>query len=66
MNGLVTICHDARKGSHIGSHWPNHTAPLLYSTVRGHIEKNLQIPLTPSSPSPTLRAVIGPNKVGNR
>src|ERR1041385_705039 len=33
MNGLVTICHDARKGSHIGSHWPNHPAPLLYSTI---------------------------------
>jgi hypothetical protein len=20
----MTVCHDARKGGHIGSHWPNH------------------------------------------
>jgi hypothetical protein len=33
MNGLMTICHDARKGGYIGSHWPNHGAPLLYSTI---------------------------------
>ena len=32
MNGLMTICHDARKGGYIGSHWPNQGAPLLYST----------------------------------
>jgi hypothetical protein len=24
VNGLMTICHDARKGGYIGSHWPNH------------------------------------------
>jgi hypothetical protein len=35
MDGLMTICHDARKGRYIGSHWPNHVAPLLYSTVSG-------------------------------
>ena len=22
MNGLMTICHDARKGGYTGSHWP--------------------------------------------
>src|SRR5438094_7101950 len=33
MNGLMTICHDARKGRYIGSHWPNHVAPLLHSTA---------------------------------
>jgi hypothetical protein len=33
VDGLVTICHDARKGRYIGSHWPNHGAPLLYSTI---------------------------------
>ena len=32
MQGLMTICHDARKGGYIGSHWPKHLAPLLYST----------------------------------
>jgi hypothetical protein len=41
MNGLVTICHDARKGSHIGSHWPNHTAPLLYSTIVSVVLRSL-------------------------
>ena len=24
MDGLMTFCHDARKGRYIGSHWPNH------------------------------------------
>ena len=24
MQGLMTVCHDARKGRYIGSHWPNH------------------------------------------
>ena len=24
VDGLMTICHDARKGGYIGSHWPNH------------------------------------------
>src|SRR5882762_8666082 len=24
VNGLMTVCHDARKGRYIGSHWPNH------------------------------------------
>ena len=24
VNGLVTVCHNARKGCHIGSHRPNH------------------------------------------
>jgi hypothetical protein len=24
MDGLMTICHEARKGRYIGSHWPNH------------------------------------------
>ena len=32
MDGLMTFCHDARKGRYIGSHWPNHVAPPLYST----------------------------------
>ena len=32
MDGPMTICHDAGKGRYIGSHWPNHVAPLLYST----------------------------------
>jgi hypothetical protein len=32
MDGLMTICHDARKGRYIGSHWPKHFAPPLYST----------------------------------
>jgi hypothetical protein len=34
MQGLMTICHDARKGGYIGSHWPKHLAPLLYSTKK--------------------------------
>ncbi len=32
MDGLMTVCHDARKGRTIGSHWPNHVAPPLDST----------------------------------
>ena len=24
MDGLMTVCLDARKGRTIGSHWPNH------------------------------------------
>jgi len=24
VNGLVTVCHEARKGGYVGSHWPNH------------------------------------------
>src|ERR1035438_5862352 len=31
VDGLMTFCHDARKGRYIGSHWPNHvraSAPL--------------------------------------
>ena len=32
MDGLMTICHDALKSRHDGSHWPKHGAPLLYST----------------------------------
>jgi hypothetical protein len=31
VDGLMTFCHDARKGRNIGSHWPNHvraSAPL--------------------------------------
>jgi hypothetical protein len=24
VDGPMTICHNARKGGHIGSHWPNH------------------------------------------
>ena len=32
MDGLMTVCHDARKGRTIGSHWPNHVAHPLHST----------------------------------
>jgi len=31
VHGLVTVCHDARKGRYVGSHWPKHvraSAPL--------------------------------------
>jgi hypothetical protein len=28
----MAICHDARKGRHIGSHWSKTVAPPLYST----------------------------------
>ena len=37
VNGLMTFCHDARKDSNIGSHWPNQecphasASPLLFS-----------------------------------
>jgi hypothetical protein len=24
VDGLMTFCHDARKGRNIGNHWPNH------------------------------------------
>jgi len=24
VNGLVPVCHDARKGGYDGSHWPKH------------------------------------------
>jgi len=32
VDGLMTFCHDARKGRYMGSHWPNHVAPPLHST----------------------------------
>jgi hypothetical protein len=37
MDGLMTICHEARKGGPIGSHWPTHGAPLLYSTWKDSV-----------------------------
>jgi hypothetical protein len=24
VDGLVTVCHEARKGGYVGSHWPKH------------------------------------------
>src|SRR5882724_11833215 len=33
MDGLMTVCHDARKGRYVGSHWPNQLAPPLHSTT---------------------------------
>jgi hypothetical protein len=30
--GLMAVCHDARKGGNTGSHWPKHRPPPLYST----------------------------------
>jgi len=36
VDGLVTVCHDARKGGYIGSHWPNHVrASALLGVIRG-------------------------------
>ena len=32
VDGLMTFCHDARKGRYIGSHWSKPGAPPLYST----------------------------------
>ena len=43
MDGLMTVCHDARKGRTIGSHWPNHVAPPLHSTI--YFPPNLTPPL---------------------
>ena len=40
MDGLMTVCHDARKGRTIGSHWPNHVAPPLHSTSSGSGQKD--------------------------
>ena len=43
MDGLMTFCHDARKGRYIGSHWPNHVRasalldPILLSCPLGRI-----------------------------
>ena len=28
VDGLLTVCHAARKGGYIGSHWPNHVSRL--------------------------------------
>src|ERR1017187_5039729 len=38
VDGLMTICHDARKGRYTGSHWPKHiraSALLDVSAVSG-------------------------------
>ena len=36
VDGLVTVCHEARKGRHTGSHWPNHVrASALLDVFRG-------------------------------
>ena len=32
MQGLMAVCHEVRKDGYIGSHWPKHVAPPLYST----------------------------------
>ncbi len=34
MNGLLTVCHEARKGGYIGSHLPN---PVRTFTLLGHL-----------------------------
>ena len=35
MDGLMTFCHDARKGRHSGSHWSKPVAPPLHSMFLG-------------------------------
>src|SRR3990172_652513 len=36
VDGLMTICHEARKGGYIGSHWPKHVrASALLDVFRG-------------------------------
>ena len=35
VNGLVTVCHNARKGCHAGSHWPNHVRASALLDARG-------------------------------
>src|SRR6266852_4117886 len=37
VDGLMTVCHDARKGRYIGSHWPNHVraSALLEAQTTG-------------------------------
>jgi hypothetical protein len=37
VDGLVTVCHDARKGGYVGSHWPNHVrASALLDVLCGY------------------------------
>jgi hypothetical protein len=33
VDGLMTFCHNARKGRYTGSHWSKPVAPPLYSTI---------------------------------
>ena len=42
MDGLMTFCHDARKGRYIGSHWPNHVraSALLDQSPRPHSRRS--------------------------
>jgi len=40
VHGLVTICHDARKGGYTGSHWPKHvraSTPLDSQPIRPRV-----------------------------
>ena len=69
MDGLMTVCHDARKGRTIGSHWPNHvraSAPLdhLYSrdgippsTARAVLTMRFHRLHNPMKTSPPIRSV---------
>ena len=39
VDGLMTVCHDARKGRYIGSHWPNHVrASALLDVFSGSFD----------------------------
>jgi len=40
VDGLMTVCHVARKGGYIGSHWPNHVrASALLDVLCGLIDE---------------------------
>src|SRR5208337_3463941 len=38
VDGLMTICHDARKGRYTGSHWPNHVRASALLDVPLHLQ----------------------------
>src|SRR3989441_5625180 len=42
VDGLVTVCHDARKGRYTGSHWPNHVRASALLDVNQQFDRILK------------------------
>ena len=55
VEGLMTFCHDARKGRHIGSHWPNHVRASAPLDLSGWRQDSSQLAnICPIAPCPAI------------
>src|SRR6266568_318389 len=50
VDGLMTFCHETRKGGYIGSHWPNH---VRASALLGEIRVSIGRLSPPDHPNPS-------------